>query len=573
MGKCYFRSLKLKWCRLKLSLSTLGSKVIQSRFFFWTLEVIGGVSAVGFTTPIKGNQLVYMARIKQSISGLPINDWFLSTPDSNPIFTAICKILVIGNSYLLVNVFNALLIFISFHFLNESARVVLRIANRSRDHLFLICISILGLCVFSPDFHNGIAGMGIFSPQFQPSSFDGLLLISILSIVKSTSYPDYKLNIPQIILPIVIAVTIHPSIIVSACIVLMALLISTSRISTIVLQKPFSARYRSLVLTLIVLPYLVTSYSIEEFIYSQSELDAFRYLAYDRIPYHVVPSNFMNPFEIVRLLIVLMGTYFVSRSTMLETRLKNFLLFLTTLFMYLSISVSIIDRPVFLLTVPWRISGVLYPLFTLILLWKLLVKLSDAKSARSLKHWVFQLTGLSIFLIAQNMSKFLLVFLALLLLRTNYFEGREDRLSKIRNKRGIGLLCTLCISLGLGIMAQVSTSQAWRENPEGFPAASSLRKLELQGIGVVPPQFDNFRVDFGLSIFVDSKAPPFDGKSLVEWVKRLKIAERVQIQPEKLCSEISLSQVSWAIVPSEASSPSCFHKRTEISHSWSILER
>ena len=563
----------MKWCRPKLSLSSLGSKVIQHKFLFWTLEAVGGVSAIGFTTPIKGNQLVYMARIKQSISGSPINDWFLSTPDSNPIFTSICKILVIGNSYLLVNVFNALLIFISFHFLNESARVVLRIANRSRDHLFLICISILGLCVFSPDFHNGIAGMGIFSPQFQPSSFDGLLLISILSIVKSTSYPDYKLNIPQISLPIVIAVTVHPSIMVGACIVLIALLISTSRISTIVLQKPFLARYRLLVLTLIVLPFLGITYSIEEFIYSQSELDAFRYLAYDRIPYHVVPSNFMNSFEIVRLLIVLMGTYFVFRSKMLETRLKNFLLFLTTLFMYLSISISIIDRPVFLLTVPWRISGVLYPLFALILLWKLLVKLSDAKSARSLKHWVFQLTGLSIFLIAQNMSKFLLVFLALLLLRTNYFEGREDRLSKIKIKRGIGLLCTLCISLGLGIMAQVSTSQAWRENPEGFPAASSLRKLELRGIGVVPPQFDNFRVDFGLSIFVDSKAPPFDGKSLVEWVKRLKLAERVQIQPEKLCSEISLSQVSWAIVPSEASSPSCFHKRTEISHSWSILER
>lgn len=563
----------MKWCRPKLSLSSLGSKVIQHKFLFWALEVVGGVSATGFTTPIKGNQLVYMARIKQSISGSPINDWFLSTPDSNPIFTAICKILVIGNSYLLVNVFNALLIFISFHFLNESARVVLRIANRSRDHLFLICISILGLCVFSPDFHNGIAGMGIFSPQFQPSSFDGLLLISILSIVKSTSYPDYKLNIPNIILPIVIAVIIHPSIIVSACIVLMALFISTSRISTIVLQKPFSARYRLLVLTLIALPYLVTSYSIEEFIYSQSELDAFRYLAYDRIPYHVVPSNFMDPFEIVRLLIVLMGTYFVSRSTMLETRLKNFLLFLTTLFMYLSISVSIIDRPVFLLTVPWRISGVLYPLFTLILLWKLLVKLSDAKSARSLKHWVFQLTGLSIFLIAQNMSKFLLVFLALLLLGTNYFEGRADRLSKIKNKRGIGLLCTLCISLGLGIMAQVSTSQAWRENPEGFPAASSLRKLELQGIGVVPPQFDNFRVDFGLSIFVDSKAPPFDGKSLVEWVKRLKIAERVQVQPEKLCTESSFAIISWALIPNQSVLPNCFTDTIHLNKDWVLLRK
>ena len=573
MGECYFRFLQLRWCRPKLSLSSLGSKVIQHKFLFWTLEVVGGVSAIGFTTPIKGNQFVYMARLKQSISGSPTNDWFLSTPDSNPIFTAICKILVIGNSYLLVNVFNALLILISFHFLNESARVVLRIANRSRDHLFLICISILGLCVFSPDFHNGIAGMGIFSPQFQPSSFDGLLLISILSIVKSTSYPDYKLNIPQIILPIVIAVTVHPSIIVSACIVLMALLIGASRISTIVLQKPFLARYCLLVLTLIVLPYLVISYSIEEFIYSQSELEAFRYLAYDRIPYHVVPSNFMNPFEIVRLLIVLMGTYFVFRSTMLETRLKNFLLFLTTLFMYLSISVSIIDRPVFSLTVPWRISGVLYPLFALILLWKLLVKSSDAKSARSLKHWVFQLTGLSIFLIAQNMSKFLLVFLALLLLRTNYFEGREDGLSKIKIKRGIGLLCTLCISLGLGIMAQVSTSQAWRENPEGFPAATSLRKLELQGIGVVPPQFDNFRVDFGLSIFVDSKAPPFDGKSLVEWVRRLKLAERVQTHPKILCTESSFVIISWALIPNQSALPHCFTDTIHLNKDWVLLRK
>jgi len=125
----------------------------------------------------------------------------------------------------------------------------------------------------------------------------------------------------------------------------------------------------------------------------------------------------------------------------------------------------------------------------------------------------------------------------------------------------------------LGIMAQTSTSQTWRNNPEGFPDGAELFKLELQGIGMVPPQFDDFRVAHGLSIFVDSKALPFDGEYLAEWVKRLKIAERAQIQPEKLCSEISLSQVSWAIVPSEAPSPSCFHKRTEISHSWSLLER
>jgi hypothetical protein len=203
----------------------------------------------------------------------------------------------------------------------------------------------------------------------------------------------------------------------------------------------------------------------------------------------------------------------------------------------------------------------------------LLVKLSDNKSALSLKNWVFQVTGLSIFLIAQNMSKFLLIFLALLLIRTNYFEGKKDQLSRIKNKRGIGLFCTVCISLGFGIMAQVSTSQAWRDNPEGFPVASILRNFELQGIGVVPPQFDNFRVDFGLSIFVDSKAPPFDGKSLAEWVRRLKLAERVQTQPKMLCTESSFAMVSWAIIPNRSALPNCFTDTIRLNKDWVLLRK
>ena len=122
-------------------------------------------------------------------------------------------------------------------------------------------------------------------------------------------------------------------------------------------------------------------------------------------------------------------------------------------------------------------------------------------------------------------------------------------------------------------MAQVSTSQAWRENPEGFPAASSLRKLELQGIGVVPPQFDNFRVDFGLSIFVDSKAPPFDGKSLVEWVRRLKLAERVQTHPKILCTESSFAIISWALIPNQSALPHCFTDTIHLNKDWVLLRK
>lgn len=568
-----FHYLELKWSHPKLAQSTFGSRVIRSKIFYWGFEIIGGVCAIGFTSPIKGNQYVYMARLKQSISGAPENDWFLSTPDSNPIFTAICKILVLGNTFVLLNILNLVLIFISFHFLNQTARVILGIENRSRDHLLLISISILGFCVYRPDFHNGIAGMGVFSPQFQPSSFDGLLLISILSVVKTTFYPNNKSNKAQIMLPLVIAVAVHPSIFVSAVIVLIAFFLSKSKMLISVQRKRISWLHCLLFLILIVSPFLLKFISLENLIYSKSEIIAFEYLAHDRIPYHAVPSNFMNFLEGVRLLIILVGTYIVFESEKLSRRLKYFILFLTVCFMYLSIGVILIDKSVFLLAVPWRITGVMYPLFSMILLWKLVVKLSEIKQAGSLKLWSFQLLSLSIFLIIQNMSKFLAIYLFILVIRTNFFEGKNVLFARIKNKREIGCSIVIGAAIALALTAQASTSQAWQENSEGFPDGDQLVKVELNGIGVVPPQFNNFRVDYGLNIFVDSKAPPFDGDYLAEWMRRLKIAESVQIHPKMLCTDSSLAIISWAVVPNGFDPPSCFGSSTDLSKDWLLLQK
>ena len=573
MGNCYFRCHGLKWSQHKLTLSTFSPNALQRLLFFYTFEILGGVFAIGFTNPIKGNQYVYMARLKQSITGAPESDWFLNTPDSNPIFTAICKILVFGNSYFFVNIVNISLIFLSFHFLVEVSRLILGIENRGRDHLFLITIAILGFCVYRPDFHNGIAGMGVFSPQFQPSSFDGLLLISILSVVKTTFYPNNKSNTPQIMLPLVIAVAVHPSIFVSAVIVLIAFFLSKSKMLMSGQRKRISWLHCLLLLILIVSPFLLKFISLENLIYSKSEIIAFDYLAHDRIPYHAVPSNFMNFLEGVRLLIILVGTYIVFQSNKLSRKLKYFILFLTVCFMYFSIGVTLIDKSVFFLAVPWRITGVIYPLFSLILLWKLVAKLSEVKQTSTLKLRSFQLLSLSIFLLVQNMSKFLTIYLLILLIRTNFFEDKNVLFARIKNKREIGFSIVIGASIALALTAQVSTSQAWRENSEGFPDGDQLVKVELNGIGVVPPQFNNFRVDYGLNIFVDSKAPPFDGDYLAEWMRRLKIAESVQIHPKMLCTDSSLAMISWAVVPNGLIQPSCFSSRTDLSKDWLLLQK
>lgn len=145
--------------------------------------------------------------------------------------------------------------------------------------------------------------------------------------------------------------------------------------------------------------------------------------------------------------------------------------------------------------------------------------------------------------------------------------------ARIKNKREIGSSIVIGAAIALALTAQASTSQAWQENSEGFPDGSQLAKIQLNGIGVVPPQFNNFRVDYGLNIFVDSKAPPFDGDYLAEWVRRLKIAESVQIHPKMLCTDSSLAIISWAVVPNGFDPPSYFGSSTDLSKDWLLLQK
>lgn len=187
----------------------------------------------------------------------------------------------------------------------------------------------MGFCIYVPDLNNGLAGMGIFSPQFQPSSFDGLLLISIFNIIKLIDKPNHSFDKASILLPCVVAVLIHPSLVVSACIVLIASLSSTSNVLERIRIMKFSVLNTLLVLTVILLPYFLRSISIESLIYSKPEIEAFDFLAYSRIPYHAVPTNFMDFTDALRVMTILIGTLIVYRSKKLSTSLRIFTLLIS----------------------------------------------------------------------------------------------------------------------------------------------------------------------------------------------------------------------------------------------------
>lgn len=550
--------------------STQKSNQLLNKSKFLIIEFILGIFSVGFTQPIKGNQVVYLARIKQSITGLPVSDWFINSKDSNSIFTLICKILIINNNYLLMNIFNLILIFVGFHFLNTSVTLIMSIKWGSLDHLLVVFLSTAGLTIFSPDFHNGVAGMGFFSTQFQPSSFDCLLMISFC-VVLNKEIKQAHVAYLKFLVPITVAILIHPSITLSACVLSFSFIICRHNFSLKLLDTNYLNWNSFIFLTLVIIPILFKYFSIETWFYTQQQLDAFDYLARVRIPYHVMPGSFLNLEELVRLLIIILALFFILRKKNLELQKKTFLVSSAFLTFYLTAALYLLDKPVINLSVPWRIFGGLYPFYCLSLLFMILNLLCQLLQKKNYLQLVAVLAIISVLLLSTNMTKFLIIFLAVFFVKRVEMEPSPIFWPQVIRK---SLIFSLMVSMSLiSFQKQKQTINSWEVDAGAFPKSDLLISMQHQGTGVVPTNFDNFRVEFGLSIFVDEKAPPHDADSLVTWVHRLLLAQKIQVKPNLLCEVSELQEISWAIIPNYFQKPSCFDQSSFIKPNWLLISK
>ena len=541
----------------------------------YIFEFFASVCAVGITSPIKGNQYQYFARAHQSITNFPVNDWFLSTPDSNPIFTWITEKLIFGTSYIFLDILNYCLIFLGVHYLNETVVMLLNIKKNSVKHFSVIVLSLSGFVLIFPDFNNGLGGMGFFGPELQPSSFDLLLFCSIHWIIKKqmqSSIKSTRLFKLKILIPILIADFIHPSISVSSLFVVLAFTFAEITRSNILITVLKRKNLTLITLILIVFPFIFRYIPVEKTIYDEIDLEAFTFLSESRIPYHTLPSNFMGFEDFLRLLLILVGLCILNKKMGVSYRTLLFFRMLVFLSVYVSVCVFIIDKSIFSLLVPWRITGALYPLFTLVFLVHSLQQVTNLLVSNSNKLFIFVFTLIASASIILDMKKFLVLFV--IISSFNLFLAYLLEKSSKNSKPGLilaGLL--VIIGLALSISNEVSTIKAWNSTFAIFPPNEKLIPLKSLGPGMVPPQYMNFRVDYGLSIFVDSQSPPFDPKSLSEWVARLKLSESIQRNPDLLCTNEKLGSMKWVIFSNEVPTPRCFGKIDIIADHWLLATK
>lgn len=501
-----------------------------------------GVLHTGFATQLSGNQFQYLARALNLTSDQIKNDWFLQTNDANYLFTFFARIVIqyfgFSGTVMVAMFLNGL----GFIYLVKFGLNFFTLRNTIARLSFA---SILGLSLsnFSYEIDWGVAGLGIFSPSLQPSSFGIFLLPAIyhlLAFLQSspTKYDWQNTNLGLFTLFLSISIIFHPSLLVSVAIIQFAFVYTSKRIKFPLLYSIFTSFF-------ILLIALLSNYRLLVATLKNSNIEYWRaqtFLAVERIPYHAVPSDFLNFPDYLRLLIIFC-VVFLTRNT---EKFQSVAIFFRITFTILAISLIwqlYTFSPAISLLLPWRISAALYPIsFSIFLASVLNIRLSQLRKNRK-ALWISPFVFLTLF---PNSKLIFLIFLFLL--------ARSAK----RHVAHIGITLLICsISFVFATQNQILVSNSWRDSKDIFRTSErdKFEQISTWGVGVTPMEYSNFRTEFKLPLYADLKSVPFFPIDLIEWKRRVTYIETLYSSPMILCSPIS-EPIDWVMLPSD-SVPKC----------------
>jgi hypothetical protein len=308
-------------------------------------------------------------------------------------------------------------------------------------------------------FEGGVAGQRILGQVFQPSTFGVLLVLSIYLFLRRRTFWS--------LVPIAAAVYFHPVYLLGGALLTIAYM-------WIVFFAEHNLK-RSLLLgsvsLLLVAPVLI--YTIYIFSDPDPELaqQALNILVNFRNPQHALITSWLNWTVLVQALILLTGLFIVRK-----TKLFTILLIVTSGMLILTIFQGITANKWLALIFPWRVSVLLVPMGTTILIAFGVTKFMDwLKATRKAKRWVSLLS--------------LLVIIGLMVIGAIRFQ--------IESARQLA-------DPALPMMNYVAAHKSPRD------------------IYLVPSKMENFRLVTGAPILVDFKSAPDRDADVIEWYERLK---------------------------------------------------
>jgi hypothetical protein len=420
--------------------------------------------------------------------GFLSNDWLARTADPTPVFTALAEATYrIFHSEAPVYFYYGLILGVYFYAVFGIADILFRLRGSTvRTLVFIAGLMALHSTVFrfalskifdgeaAYLFEGGVAEQHVLGQVFQPSVFGVFLLLSILFFLREKK--------ALAIVALAAAVYVHSTYLLAGALLTlgyMAAILAQNRNWKTALGFGF--------LTLLaVAPVLV--YDAAVFAPSAPEISrqSQLILAHYRIPQHASIINWFRWTSLARAGLVLAALALVRK-----TRLFPILgiAFLGSVLLTLVVWVAKTD--LLALLFPWRISVILVPLS-------------------------------SVLLLAAGMQ---------------WIAPRLGRLAPaIARAAPAGCLAAIALLMAAGI-ARFPLDRAAADSDPALAMMQSIRADTAINNGpfFIPPRLESFRIETGAPTFVDLKSIPYKDADVVEWYRRLVLANDFYLPETDRC--------------------------------------
>jgi hypothetical protein len=325
---------------------------------------------------------------------------------------------------------------------------------------------------------DGVADQRMLGTVLQPSAFGVLLLLSVAVFLRGRLYLALALN--------VLAASMHPTYLFSAGVLSATYLAITWRRDGSLTR----ALLAGLLALLMVAPILIYTYTVFAGGDPQAATEARHILVSFRIPHHALFAWWWDGTVVFKVLMVLAALWLSRRSALFSILMVGF-----ASGGVLTLVQVLIGSEALALLFPWRISILLVPLSLGVILGALVLRIDNRLTtpiARRAATW------------------------------------------------GMLTLTTLAVAAGIYRFAYDIQRQAGY--PERPLMAYVQQHQDPQDVYLIPIKMQDFRLATGAPVFVDFKAIPYKDTDVLEWHRRVRLAERFYKTPDcQLLEEIASS--------------------------------
>jgi hypothetical protein len=323
-------------------------------------------------------------------------------------------------------------------------------------------------------FEGGLAGQRILGAVFQPSSFGVFLILSI--------YLFLEKRIILALVAIGVAVTFHPTYLLTSAILVFSYLVSEYRENKI-FSEVLKLGFFALIIVTPISIYVFGSFGLAT---SLANSRAQEILVNYRIPHHAMISEWFNITSVIQIGLIFLAVYLIRNS-----RLFMIIAFGVTSAIILTIIQILISSNALALLFPWRISAILLPIAIVIILAFIVFKIFTRYSSQLEKNqrWVIL---------------FNLVIIGALL-----------------------IIGAVRFSLDLGRRSL---------SPEYLLFEPIKEQGSEDDVYLIPLKMQDFRLATGKSAYIDFKSIPYQDSEVLEWYRRNQVAGRFYSERKVDCS-------------------------------------